>query len=139
MGFLDNYFKLTSMADEMSEKSDVGASLASMQGKLDGLNASMTAQATQTAAANDPASQARRVDATATVTASRPSGAQVNGALVVELDMLVMLPAGVPMPVSHSTLVPQLALAKTQVGSRLAVSLDPANPASLVVDWNRAA
>ncbi len=85
------------------------------------------------------ASQARRVDATATVTASRATGAQVNSAMVVELELLVMLPAGVPMPVSHSTLVPPAAMGKAQVGSRVAVSLDPSNPASLVVDWNRAA
>jgi|GEM_PF-2331509 len=139
MGFLDSYFTLKSMADEMGAKSDVGASLASMQTKLDGLNAQMSAQATQVAAAADPASQANRVDATASVTAARATGAQVNGALVIELDLLVMLPGGVPMPVTHSTVVPQLALGRAQVGGRLAVSLDPAKPASLVVDWNRAA
>lgn len=131
MGFLDSYFKLTSMADEMSEKNDVGARLSSMQSKLDTLNASM-APAPQA----DPA---KRTDATATVTASRPAGAQINGALMVELELLVMLPAGVPMPVTQTTLVPPTALGKTAVGARLAVSLDPAVPATLVVDWNRAA
>ena len=133
MGFLDSYFRLTSMADEMSEKSDVGASLATMQSKLDGLNASM--EATVPVAA-DPA---KRVDATATVTASRPSGAQVNGAMVVELELLVMLAGGIPVPVVQTALVPPAALARVTVGARLAVSLDPAVPATLVIDWTRAA
>ena len=55
MGFLDSYFRLTSMTDEMAEKSDVGASLASMQTKLDALNTSMAAPV-----AADPARRARR-------------------------------------------------------------------------------
>jgi hypothetical protein len=131
MGFLDSYFKLTSMADEMSEKSDVGASLATMQGKLDSLNATMAPPV--------QADPAKRTDATATVTASRPSGAQVNGAMVVELELLVMLPAGIPMPVTQTTLVPPADLGRIHVGARLAVSLDPAAPATLVVDWTRAA
>ena len=139
MGFLDSYFALTAMADEMSEKSDVAGSFASMQSKLDGLNASMEAQVAQAGAASDPRTQANRVDATATVTGVRASGAQVNGATVVELDLLVMLAAGIPLPVTHSTLVPPFSIGRAQVGSRLAVSLDPAKPASLVVDWNRAA
>ena len=133
MGFLDSYFRLTSMADEMSEKSDVGGSLATMQSKLDGLNASMAASAPVAA---DPA---KRMDATATVTASRPSGAQVNGAMVVELELLVMLPAGIPLPVKQTTLVPPAGLARIGVGARLTVSLDPAVPATLAIDWNRAA
>jgi hypothetical protein len=131
MGFLDSYFRLTSMADEMSEKSDVGASLATMQGKLDSLNATMAPPV--------QADPAKRTDATATVTASRPSGARVNGAMVVELELLVMLPAGIPMPVKQTTLVPPADLGRIHVGARLAVSLDPAVPATLVVDWTRAA
>ena len=139
MGFLDSYFALTAMADEMSEKSDVTGSLASMQSKLDGLNASMQAQVAQAGAASDPRAQADRVHATATVTATRASGAQVNGAAVVELDLLVMLPAGIPLPVSHSTVVPPFSLGSARPGAKLAVSLDPTSPASLVIDWNRTA
>ena len=56
MGFLDSYFRLGALTDEMSEKSDVGASLASMQSKLDALNTTMAAPV-----AADPA---RRVEAT---------------------------------------------------------------------------
>ena len=131
MGFLDSYFKLTSMADEMSEKSDVGASMASMQSKLDSLNATMAPPV-----AADPA---KRQDATATVSASRPSGAQVNGAMVVELDLLVMLAGGIPVPVTQTALVPPADLGRIHVGARLAVTLDPAVPATLVIDWTRAA
>ena len=133
MGFLDSYFRLSAMSDEMAEKSDVGASLASMQSKLDGLNASMSASVPVVA---DPAKVVRAV---ASVSASRPSGAQVNGAMVVELELLVMLPAGVPLPVSQTTLVPPADLGRIHVGARLPVSLDPAVPATLVVEWTRAA
>lgn len=131
MGFLDSYFRLTSMTDEMAEKSDVGASLASMQTKLDALNTSMAAPV-----AADPA---RRVDATATVSASRPTGAQVNGAMVAELDLIVMLPSGIPLPVSTTALVPPTEAGRVHAGSRLAVSLDPAAPVTLVIEWSRAA
>lgn len=131
MGFLDSYFRLSALSDEMSEKSDVGASLASMQSKLDGLNASMSAPVVA-----DPA---KRVLATATVSASRAGGTQVNGAMVVELDLLVMLPAGIPLPVKQTTLVPLAELGRVSVGARLPVSLDPAVPATLAVDWTRAA
>ncbi|CAN5243005.1 hypothetical protein BH11ACT5_BH11ACT5_21200 [soil metagenome] len=131
MGFLDSYFKLTSMADEMSEKSDVGASMASMQSKLDSLTATMAPPVVA-----DPA---KRQDATATVTASRPSGAQVNGAMVVELELLVILAGGIPVPVTQTVLVPPADLGRIHVGVRLAVTLDPAVPATLLVDWTRAA
>ncbi|MBN9238818.1 MAG: hypothetical protein BGO97_03950 [Micrococcales bacterium 70-64] len=130
MGFLDSYFRLTSMTDEMAEKSDVGASLSSMQTKLDALNATMAPPV-----AADPA---KRVDATATVSAARPTGAQVNGAQVIELDLIVMLPAGIPMPVTATTLVPLTEIGRVGAGSRLAVSLDPAAPVTLVVEWSRA-
>lgn len=133
MGFLDSYFRLSALTDEMSEKSDVGASLTSMQTKLDGLNASMAASVPVVA---DPAKQ---VDATAVVTASRVSGAQVSGAMVVELELLVTLPGGIPLPVSQSTLVPLADLGRISVGCRLAVTLDPVVPATLAVDWTRAA
>ncbi|MBU1586315.1 MAG: hypothetical protein KKH51_00015 [Actinobacteria bacterium] len=133
MGFLDNYFRLTSMTDEMEKKSDVGASLSSMQSKLDGLNAAMELSGPVAA---DPA---KSTDATATLTASRPTGAQVNGALIVELDLLVMLPSGIPVPVTQTAIVPATAVGLLHPGARLAVSLDPAVPATLAVDWNRAA
>jgi hypothetical protein len=131
MGFLDNYFKLTAMADEMDSKSDVGASLSSMQSKLDSLNATMAPPV--------QADPAKRMDATATVTASRPNGTQVNGAMLTELELLVMLPSGIPMPVKQTTLVPPADLGRIHVGAHLPVSLDPAVPATLVVEWTRAA
>lgn len=131
MGFLNSYFRMTALADEMGEKSDVAGDLATMQAKLDSLNATMAPPVVA-----DPA---KRTDATATVSASRPTGAQVNGSTVVELDLIVMLPAGIPVPVTQTVLVPPTGLGLVHVGGRLAVSLDPAVPATLVVDWNRAA
>lgn len=139
MGLIGSYVKLAKISKEMEAKSDVPGSLASMQGKLDGLNASMQAQSAQAAASADPASRLRREQATATVTAACPTGAQINGSYVVELQLLVMLASGIPIPVSHTASVPQLDLPKVQSGARLPVSLDPASPASLSIDWTRAA
>jgi len=139
MGLLDSYMRLKDMARKSEARSDVAGDLASMQSKLNGLNASMTAQNAAAAVAADPASQARRVDAIATVNSSRLTGTQINDGSMIELGLTVMLAGGIPVPVSHTTIVPSLQLQRVQVGGRLAVSLDPTNTATLSIDWARAA
>ncbi|MCU1509626.1 MAG: hypothetical protein JWQ12_1891 [Glaciihabitans sp.] len=132
MGFIGNLVKLTAMGEEMRDKTDVKARMSEMQTKMDALNASMAASVPQ---AVDPASEARRVLATATVSAARPTGLMVNFQPSVEIDLLVMLPSGAPMPVSTTVVVSQLNLTKVQPGTRLAVSIDPSEPASVRIDW----
>jgi hypothetical protein len=128
MGLLDSYFRLTDLAKASEKRSDVGASLASMQSRLDGLNATMAAQNAQAVAVADPASQARRVEAIATVTSCRLTGAQINQASVVELELLVVLPSGIPLAAAHTAVLSAVDLGRMQSGARVPVSLDPAAP-----------
>ena len=135
MGLLDNYLRLTDMTKQMEKKSDVKGGLAEMQSKMNAANRSMAAMNQQQAAAADPTSQARRIAATASVSKVQSAGVQMGQASMVELDLVVMLPAGVPVPVSVSTMVQHVDLPRVQLGSRLAVTLDPKYPASLSIDW----
>jgi hypothetical protein len=135
MGFIASYRKLGALTREIDRKSDVSSCLSGMQAKMNQANQTMAAQAQRQSAASDPLSATRRVDAVATVISALATGAQVNGGAVLQLELLVILPSGVPVPVSVTELVSQLHLARTQPGSRLAVTLDPTMPAALVIDW----
>lgn len=135
MGLLDNYLRLTDMTKKIEKETDVKASMAEMQSKMKNATQTMAAMNQQQAAAADPTSQARRVSATASVSRVQSAGVQMGQASMVELDFVVMLPAGVPVPVTISTLVQHVDLPRVQLGSRLAVTLDPKYPASLSIDW----
>jgi hypothetical protein len=76
------------------------------------------------------------VDATATITSARQTGAMMNFNPVVELQLLIMMPNGVPMPVTRQETVMQIHLARCQPGANLKVKVEPANPNSLWIDWN---
>lgn len=78
---------------------------------------------------------ANGMDATATITAARQTGAMMNFNPVVELDLLVMMPSGIPMPVTRQEAVMQIHLGRCQPGLRLNVKVDPGNPDSLWIDW----
>src|SRR3954451_23006301 len=127
MGFISDLAKLSRMSGEIYDGIDVKARMASAQAQLDALN--------QASAPADPRSEARRVPATATVRSCSPTGMVVNFNPVVALDLMVFV-GGVPLPVSTTTVVAQVHLSRVQPGSTLTVSLDPANPASLRIDWN---
>ena len=137
MGLFSSYARLVKMGKESSARMDVGASMSDMQSKLDAMNVAMAAQNSAPQGGASPDGRARRVNATATVSASRLMGTKINDGSMVEIDLTVMLPSGVPMPVTQTTIVPSLQLHRLQAGSHLAVSLDPAYPATLVVDWAR--
>lgn len=137
MGLFSSYARLVKMGKESSARMDVGASMSDMQSRLDAMNVAMAAQNSAQPMAAGSDGRARRVEATATVSASRLTGTRINDGSMVEIDLLVMLPTGIPMPVTQTTIVPSLQLHRLQAGSRLAVSLDPAYPATLVIDWTR--
>ena len=75
------------------------------------------------------------VDATATVTNAVQTGMVMNFNPVVQLDLLVLMPSGVPMPVTRQEPVMQIHLARCQPGARLRVKVDPANANNLWIDW----
>jgi hypothetical protein len=136
VGVLSNLVTLTTMGLGNQRTRDVGAELAQAQATLDGLNAQATLRSTMgaTTADSTTAGATTLVPATATVTSLASTGVMVNDGVQVVLQLLVMLPAGIPVPVSHTTLVSIVRLAQVQVGSTLAVRLNPAAPAELLLD-----
>lgn len=75
--------------------------------------------------------------ATATIMATRSTGASINDAAIVELDLLVMPASGVPMPATVSVPVEPTRLGAIQAGRQLAVTFEPAAPASTIaIDWS---
>jgi hypothetical protein len=135
VGFFGDLNKLRQIGAEQSASFDVKASLGTMQARMDETNAAMKAtQPTEL----DPASEARRVDAVATVSSARQTGMVLNFVNNgVELALLVMLPPGIPLPVTTTIFVPQLNLSRLQPGAQLHVTIDPTIPASVRIDWSR--
>ena len=74
------------------------------------------------------------VATTAVVASVRPTGQMMNLAPVVEVDLTVFR-GGVPVPMTHREPVQQVYLARLQPGATLKVKVDPADPASLWIDW----
>jgi len=74
-------------------------------------------------------------DTTATITNAVQTGMMMNFNPVVSLDLLVMMPSGVPMPVTRQEPVMQINLARCQPGLRLKVKVDPVNANNLWIDW----
>jgi hypothetical protein len=134
MGLFKDLRALSKQANEISAQyplSDVVANaqagMAQAQQLLDTL-ASTSAEAT--------AGLVNGVESTATVVASRPTGAVVSFNPVIDLDLLVMLPGGIPRPVTRREIVAQLHLVRAQPGSKLRVKVDPADPTRLWIDWH---
>jgi hypothetical protein len=103
------------------------AGMAQAQQLLDGL---------ATASSETTAGLVDGVEATATVVASRPTGTVVSFNPVIDLDLIVMMPNGVPRPVTRREVVAQLHLTRAQPGIRLRVKVDPSDVARLWIDWN---
>lgn len=128
MGFLTDLAALTKSSSQAYDRLDVKGSMAAAQAQLDALN--------QMAAPVDPQSESRRISAIATVVALAPTGAVVNYNPVIALELTVFI-GGAPLPVRTTTVVAQVHLARIQPGAKLWVTIDPANPDSIRIDWNR--
>jgi hypothetical protein len=128
MGFLTDLATLTRVAGQSYDRLDVKGSMAAAQAQMNALNAA--------SAPLDPQAEARRVPARATVTSCAPTGMVVNFNPVVALQLMVFI-GGVPLPVSTTSVVAQVHLPRVQPGAALAVSVDPADPSSVRIDWSR--
>lgn len=126
MGVLTNLAKLTTLGFENLATMNVGAQLAQAQATMDGL----IAQNELRTAAVGP----EFVSATATVTQLASTGVMVNDGVQVALGLLVLLPAGVPVPVTTTTVVPMALLPQVQPGQSVAVRVDPAAPSRVLLD-----
>ena len=129
MGFFKSMRELNKTANEVSKNWDPGAQLAEAQASMAAANQVM---AQQTAAANVAATG---LDATATVVAVRQGAAMINYQPVVEIDLTVMPPGGMPYPATVSQVVQQVHLARLQSGAGLRVKVDPANPQTIWIDF----
>jgi hypothetical protein len=83
----------------------------------------------------DPESEARRVNAIATVQSAVQTGMVMNMRQAVSAVLLVTLPDGLHVPVTTQVLVPMLNLSSLRPGARLPVSIDPQVPGSVRIDW----
>lgn len=126
MGFFKDVKKL----NQQSEAMRAGAPplkdrLAAVSAQM----AQMNAMATTTAGITTGS------PATATIIAARQTGAMINFNPVVELELLVMMPSGVPMPATRQEMVMQIHLGRCQPGLRINVRVDPGDVNALWIDW----
>jgi predicted acyltransferase (DUF342 family) len=133
MGFFGDLNKLRIQGEEMREKQDVKGDMNRAKAQMDAMNAAYAASAPKP---EDPASEARRVDATATVQSAVQTGMMVNMNQGVQANLLVMV-NGIPMPVTTMLMIPIMNMARLQPGAQLAVSIDPQDPNSVRIDWSK--
>ena len=107
--------------------------MANLSSRMAGANAMMAGMAQDSTQSN--AAIAHGVAALATIITARQTGALVNFNPVVELELLIVLPSGVPMQATRQELVQQLHLGRCQPGLRLNVKVDPINADNLWIDW----
>lgn len=134
MGVFKDLRTLSAQSKEIRDNAPpMKDTMASMSSKMAEANAMMAGMAQGAAQSN--AAIANGVSAVATITAARQTGALINFNPVVELELLIMLPSGVPMQATRQEPVQQLHLGRCQPGLRLHVKVDPTNASSLWIDW----
>jgi hypothetical protein len=133
MGFFKDLHAVNKMGKEINKNWDPAAQLAQAQASMAEANATMAAMTARinstTAVSGSPA--------VATVTGARQTGQYVNMQPLVQLDLLVQGPGGIPSPVTITELVPQLSVHRVQPGSRVAVRVGQV-PTDVVIDWEGA-
>jgi hypothetical protein len=119
MGFLKDLRELKKVSAEASKDFDPAAQMRAA-----------TAQMQQATAQSRLASSANVVSAPATVVAIRDTGRMVNYQPMVDVDVLVTPEGAAPWPATVATFG-HGQLAGLQVGVRVAVRYDPADPATV--------
>jgi hypothetical protein len=132
MGFLTDLTTLTRQANAASDRMDVGASLAAASRSMD--DASRVLAAT-TRWPEDAALEAVRLRTTANVVDARQLPMVIGMDVVVELDLVVSMPSGFPLPVTRTEQVAPLHLARVTPGSTVAVSMVPGRPDTVRIEW----
>lgn len=131
MRLLSDLATLTRRANAAYDRIDVGASLAAAQQSMEQAGRVMAASVV----VNDPALEASRVRATATITDARQLPMMIGMNAVVELDLIVSLPGGIPMPAGRTEQLAPLHLARVAPGAQVAVSLVPGRPDTVRLEW----
>ncbi|MDL9979162.1 hypothetical protein [Microbacterium candidum] len=132
MGFFGDLANLTTQADGMRSRMDVGATMAAAQASMADAGRLMAAAAP---VATTSAQDAQRLRTTAGVVAARPLPMALGMDLLVELDLHVRMPGGVPMPVTRIEQVSPVEMGRIQPGAELPVSIVPGAPGTVRVEW----
>lgn len=128
MGMFSDYRSVMKTTKEMQRNTDVKGRMADMQSKMEALNTSMSQTVTGRA-------MTEGVPATATVTAAVQTGAMINFAPAYQVDLLVMMPGGGPMPVRRTEVIPPLYLSRAMPGQLVGVRVMPNDPSDVYIDW----
>ncbi|GAB2569174.1 hypothetical protein [Leucobacter ruminantium] len=132
MGFFKDLHALGKIGREAQDRMDVGASMAAMQQSITQASQVMAAAAPP---ALDPALEAQRVPTTATVVDARQQPMMIGINAVVEIDLHVALPGGIPLPVTRTEQLNPLLLARVVPGAVLQASVVPGRPDSVRLEW----
>lgn len=134
MGFFKDIRKLSKQGAEIREQYPVQQQLANASAQMQAVSA-MLQQTTQQQSGGERL-LADGVDAVATVTGARQTNALMNHNPLIELDLLVRMPSGVPVPVRRSEIVPLLHLARVQVGQQVRVRVLPDDATTIWINWS---
>lgn len=132
MGFLKDLTTLTRQANAAYDRMDVGSSLAAASRSME--DASRVLAAT-TPRAEDAALEAVRLRATANVVDARQLPMVIGMDVMVDLDLVVAMPSGFPLPVTRTEQVAPLHLARVAPGSTVDVSMVPGRPDTVRIEW----
>ncbi|MEQ1703276.1 MAG: hypothetical protein ABMA25_24480 [Ilumatobacteraceae bacterium] len=134
MGFFKDIKTLKQQGQAISDAAPpMKDRMADASARMANANQMMAGMAQSSMAAT--AAMTNGVSAVATITGATQTGMMMNFNPVVNLDLLVLMPNGVPMPVTRQEPVQQLHLGRCQPGLRLNVKVDPNNVGNLRIDW----
>ena len=131
MGIFGDLRTLKKQADEIGKNFDPAAQMRSGMASMQAATAALNQQAA--AATVHQTGQ----PGTATILSVVDTGTRVNHDAMVTLQLLVELPGRPPYPVTTTALIPYLAIARATPGNRVAIAVDPTNPHTVALDWNR--
>jgi hypothetical protein len=133
MGFLKDLTTLTRQANAAYDRMDVGASLDAARRSMD--DASRVLAAT-TPRPDEEWLEAVRLRTGATIVGARQLPMVIGMNVVVELDLVVTMASGIPLPVTRTEQVAPIHLARIAPGSTVDVSIVPGRPESVRIEWN---
>ena len=129
MGMFGDYRTLQKQTKAMSKTHDVTTDFATMQSKLEALNATLTATASSKALLYG-------APGTASILAMRAGRTMIDFESVCELDLLVVLPGRPPIPVTTTATVASAYLQRAVPGSIVSVRMMENDPTDVYIDWS---
>lgn len=133
MGFLKDLTALTRQANAAYDRVDMGATLAAASRSMDDAGRVLAAT---TPRPDEEWLEAVRMRTTATIVDARQLPIVIGMNAVVELDLVVAMPSGFPLPVTRTEQVSPLHLARLAPGGSVDVSFVPGRPESVRLEWN---